>query len=150
VGGRALGKVENDDRADWREAWVLFPGDVAYVWHGSTHISEVQESLLAAGLIVRTHPIWAKSQMVIGRGHYHLSRGRIMRAPAREATWPADQVERWPIDLLIPYAPASRLASRVHHRAAKRPERRWTSRHTRAEAGRSAEPRLRSTDHPER
>jgi hypothetical protein len=33
VGGRALGKVENDDRADWRQAWTLFPGDIAYVWH---------------------------------------------------------------------------------------------------------------------
>jgi hypothetical protein len=28
-----LGRVENDNRADWREAWALFPGDVAYVWH---------------------------------------------------------------------------------------------------------------------
>ena len=26
------GKVANDDRADWREAWALFPGDAAYVW----------------------------------------------------------------------------------------------------------------------
>ena len=32
-----IGKVENDDRADWREAWALFPGDVAYVWHGALH-----------------------------------------------------------------------------------------------------------------
>ena len=29
--GRALGAVTNDDRADWREAWALFPGDVAYI-----------------------------------------------------------------------------------------------------------------------
>jgi len=34
---RRTGKVLNDDRADWREAWVLFPGDVAYVWHGALH-----------------------------------------------------------------------------------------------------------------
>jgi len=27
----------DDDRADWREAWALFPGDVAYVWHGALH-----------------------------------------------------------------------------------------------------------------
>src|SRR6202040_2197065 len=27
--------------ADWREVWALFPGDVAYVWHGSVHVSEV-------------------------------------------------------------------------------------------------------------
>jgi hypothetical protein len=71
IGGRALGKVQNDDRADWREAWTLFPGDVAHVWHSSVHIAEVQNSLLAAGLVVRSHLIWAKSQMVIGRGHYH-------------------------------------------------------------------------------
>ena len=34
---RRTGKVLNDDRADWREAWALFPGDVAYVWHGALH-----------------------------------------------------------------------------------------------------------------
>ena len=28
---RRTGKVLNDDLADWREAWALFPGDVAYV-----------------------------------------------------------------------------------------------------------------------
>ncbi len=28
---KRTGKVLNDDRADWREAWTLFPGDVAYV-----------------------------------------------------------------------------------------------------------------------
>jgi ParB-like nuclease domain len=35
--GAALGKVLNDDRADWRQAWTLFPGDVAYVWTGGLH-----------------------------------------------------------------------------------------------------------------
>jgi hypothetical protein len=33
AGVGATGKVMNDDNADWREAWALFPGDVAYVWH---------------------------------------------------------------------------------------------------------------------
>jgi hypothetical protein len=33
LNARKLGKVANDDRADWREAWALFPGSVAYVWH---------------------------------------------------------------------------------------------------------------------
>jgi hypothetical protein len=35
----------NDDRADWREAWALFPGDVAYVWHGGLHAGTVADSL---------------------------------------------------------------------------------------------------------
>ena len=38
---RRTGKVLNDDRADWREAWALFPGDVAYVWHGALHAATV-------------------------------------------------------------------------------------------------------------
>src|SRR5207248_2870916 len=33
AGKLAQGKVLNDDRADWREAYALFPGDVAYIWH---------------------------------------------------------------------------------------------------------------------
>jgi hypothetical protein len=38
---RRTGKVLNDDRADWREAWALFPGEVAYVWHGALHAGTV-------------------------------------------------------------------------------------------------------------
>ena len=36
IGARAVGKVVNDDRADWREAWALFPGSVAYIWWCTT------------------------------------------------------------------------------------------------------------------
>jgi hypothetical protein len=35
----------------------------------------------------------------------------IARAPAREALWPADRLERWPIDRLIPCAKNSRTHS---------------------------------------
>ena len=34
-----MGVVKNDGRADWREAWALFEGDVAYVWHAGPHWS---------------------------------------------------------------------------------------------------------------
>jgi len=67
----ATGKVENDDKADWREAWALFPGDVAYVWHGGLHAATVSDSLAAADFVVRSQIIWAKQSLVIGRGHYH-------------------------------------------------------------------------------
>ncbi len=70
-GGRAVGKVLNDDKADWREAWALFPGDVAYVWHAGNMAHVVAESLLACDLHIRAQVIWAKSQFVIGRGDYH-------------------------------------------------------------------------------
>ena len=42
---KRTGKVANDDRADWREAWALFPGDMAYVWHAAIHATTVAESL---------------------------------------------------------------------------------------------------------
>ena len=69
--GRAIGEVKNDDNADWREAWALFPGDVAYVWHAGNMAHVVAESLLACDLHIRAQIIWAKSQLVIGRGDYH-------------------------------------------------------------------------------
>lgn len=71
IGARAVGIVENDDRADWSEAWALFPGDVAYVWHGALHASEVAGSLSGAGFEVRSQIIWQKQHFIIGRGDYH-------------------------------------------------------------------------------
>ena len=66
-----VGRVENDHRADWREAWALFPGDVAYVWHGALHATTVAESLTASGFGIRAQIIWAKDRLVLGRGNYH-------------------------------------------------------------------------------
>ena len=37
ISPKRIGKVQNDHRADWREAWKLFPGNIAYVWHGALH-----------------------------------------------------------------------------------------------------------------
>jgi DNA modification methylase len=67
----ADGVVKNDDRFDWTEAWKLFPGDVAYVWHGALHTVAVAQSLVASDFQIRSQIIWAKSSLVIGRGDYH-------------------------------------------------------------------------------
>jgi len=69
--GRATGAVLNDDNADWSEAWALFPGDVAYVWHSSNMAHIVAESLIKCGLLIRAQIIWNKHQFVISRGDYH-------------------------------------------------------------------------------
>jgi DNA modification methylase len=68
---KRTGAVRNDDRADWREAWALFPGDVAYVWHAGIHGRTVAESLEACGFAIRAQLIWVKSRFVLSRGHYH-------------------------------------------------------------------------------
>ena len=68
---KRTGKVANDDRADWREAWALFPGDVAYVWHAAIHATTVAESLVACGFDIRAQIVWSKSRFALGRGDYH-------------------------------------------------------------------------------
>ena len=68
---KRTGRVLNDDKADWTDAWALFPGDVAYVWHGALHASTVADSLIASGFDIRAQIIWAKDRLVLSRGHYH-------------------------------------------------------------------------------
>ena len=68
---KRTGKVLNDDRADLREAWALFPGDVAYVWHGALHAAVVAESLEISGFAIRSQIIGAKERLVLSRGDYH-------------------------------------------------------------------------------
>lgn len=70
-GKRAVGKVSNDDRADWSEAWKLFPGNCAYVWHADKYSPLVGISLENCGFKLRSQIIWAKQHFVFGRGDYH-------------------------------------------------------------------------------
>jgi DNA modification methylase len=60
----ALGLVHNDNRVDWSETWLLFNGDVAYVWHADINSPEVFESLSSCDFNVRALIVWAKSALV--------------------------------------------------------------------------------------
>jgi len=82
----AEGKVMNDDRADWREAWELFPGAVAYVWHAGTMAHIVAESLAATGFQIRSQIVWVKNRFAISRGHYHVQHEPCFDA-ARESEY---------------------------------------------------------------
>jgi DNA modification methylase len=97
----AVGKVENDDQADWTEAWLLFPGDVAYVWHASC-FPEAQLSLLKAQFEIRSQIIWVKQGFVFGRGHYHWQHEPCWYAVRKGGTghWAGDrkQTTTWEIN----------------------------------------------------
>ena len=67
----AVGAVMNDDRADWKAAWELFGGDVAYVWHAALKAPIVAASLEAANFAIRSEIIWVKQHFAMSRGHYH-------------------------------------------------------------------------------
>lgn len=88
---RSLGKVSNDDRADWREAWALFPGGIAYVWHGGLHASIVQQSLAATGFTIRAQIIWAKQHFVFSRGDYHWMHEPCWYAVRNDGNWTGDR-----------------------------------------------------------
>ncbi len=102
IGGCAIGKVLNDDRADWREAWALAPCEVAYVWHDGIKAHIVAESLIACGFNIRAQIIWAKSQLAIGRGHYHHQHEPCLYAVKKNGSghWAGDrkQATLWQIE----------------------------------------------------
>ena len=73
LGAKSLGIVTNDDQADWSPAWLLFSGDVAYVWSGSRDDVLVVSgsALMASGFELRSQIIWRKQAFAIGRSNYH-------------------------------------------------------------------------------
>jgi DNA modification methylase len=88
---KRTGRVLNDDRADWRDAWALFPGDVAYVWHGALHAGTVAESLTATGFAIRAQIVWAKERLVLSRGHYHWQHEPCWYAVRGKGHWSGDR-----------------------------------------------------------
>lgn len=100
--GGAMGKPQNDDQADWTEAWQLSPAKVAYVYHASIFTDVVKRSLEESGLVARYLIIWAKSQFAISRGHYHHQHDPcwMMVKKGETANWIGDRTQStlWQID----------------------------------------------------
>lgn len=63
--------IANDDRADWAEAWRLFEGNIAYIWHASAFSDIVVASLRLSGFEICQQLIWNKEVLVMGRSDYH-------------------------------------------------------------------------------
>jgi DNA modification methylase len=99
---RAVGKVKNDHKVDWTEAWDLFPGDVAYVWHAGLHSAVSFQSLEKSKFKIRAQIIWAKNNFAIGRGDYHWKHEPCWYAvrEGRKGHWASDrsQTTLWEID----------------------------------------------------
>lgn len=68
---KSVGKVLNDDIADWSAAYALFPGGVAYVWHPDRKTVDFAQSLLKTDFELKSLIVWAKDSLVLGRSHYH-------------------------------------------------------------------------------
>ena len=102
IGSSSHGKVENDDTAEWKEAYALFPGNVAYVWMGMIGLQVAYGNLVECGFEIRSLIVWNKSALVISRGHYHGKHETCWYAVRKGATagWVGDRKQSnvWDID----------------------------------------------------
>jgi DNA modification methylase len=93
------GKILNDEIADWTPAWSLFPGEIAYIWHGALRSSIVAESLFKSGFAIRAQIIWAKERLVMSQGDYHWQHEPCWYAVRKKGHWTGDrkQTTLWTI-----------------------------------------------------
>ncbi len=102
MGKNRTGIVHHDDRADWREAWALFPGSIAYVWHGGLMAGVVAESLTSCGFVLRSQIIWNKTVMAMGRGDYHWKHEPCWYAVKGTGVWEGDRKQTTVWDFASP------------------------------------------------
>jgi DNA modification methylase len=98
----AVGKVTNDDNADWTGSWSLSPSRVAYVWSSDRFAFQTVDPLIKSGFEVRNQIIWAKNQIVISRGNYHPQHEPCWYAVKKgnKGNWAGDRKQStlWQID----------------------------------------------------
>lgn len=104
---RQSGRVHHDDRVDWSEAFALFPGPVAYVWHAGLYAGEVASSLQRCDFSIRSQIIWVKQHFALSRGHYHWQHEPCWYAvrAGQPASWCGDrkQATVWEVSNLNPF-----------------------------------------------
>lgn len=93
------GKIQNDEIADWTPTWNLYPGEIAYVWHGALRSTIVAESLMKSGFSIRAQIIWAKERLVMSQGDYHWQHEPCWYAVRKKGFWTGDrkQTTLWEI-----------------------------------------------------
>lgn len=92
---KRTGVVQNDDRVEWTEAYKLFPGFVAYIWHSGKFSAELGKNVTDAGFEIRAQIIWKKMALAIGRGHYHWQHEPAIYATrkGKSAKWCGDRTQ---------------------------------------------------------
>lgn len=97
--------LKNDDRADWYDAYVLFPGNVAYVWHASAFTDVVMDGLRRSGFEVKQQIIWSKNVHALSRSDYHWQHEPCWYAvkPGQDRNWKGgrNQMTIWNIPSII-------------------------------------------------
>jgi site-specific DNA-methyltransferase (adenine-specific) len=100
--GMSKGTVLNDDRYDWSDAYSLFTGDVAYIWHSSGYTHKFAEHIENCDFKLISLIIWSKQSFALSRGDYHGQHEPLWYAVKRgkRHNWQGarDQSTIWEID----------------------------------------------------
>ncbi len=102
MGKNRTGHVFNDDRADWRDVWALFPGSIVYCWHGALTARLVAESLESCDFVIRSQIIWNKTTMTMGRGDSHWKHEPCWYAVKGTGNWQGDRKQTTVWDIASP------------------------------------------------
>jgi len=92
------GEIQNDDRSDWADVFVLFGAPVIYAWHAGALAHDVALGLERNGYKIAQQIIWLKSQFALSRQHYHWQHEPCFAAyePTHEVAWYARNEEaKW-------------------------------------------------------
>jgi DNA modification methylase len=99
------GKIQGDSRSDWYDAYVLFPGNVAYVWHASSFSDVVMDGLKRSGFEIKQQIIWFKSVHSLGQADYHWQHEPCWYAvkPGQDRNWKGgrNQMTVWNIPSIL-------------------------------------------------
>jgi DNA modification methylase len=103
----SVGTVTNDDRIDWSDAFKLFPGSVAYIWHAGLFAGPVATAIEASGFDIRSQIIWVKPTFPLSRGLYHWRHEPAYFAIRKGVTahWRGDRTQNtvWEVPNLNPF-----------------------------------------------
>ena len=125
----AVGRVANDDRVDWRAAFALFRGDVAYVWHAGLFAGPVAAAIQSSGFALRNQVVWVKRHFVLSRGEMHWAHEPCWYAvrKGRPSHWQGDrrQTTVWDVPNLNPFGGSRDGENAVSGHGTQKPVRLW-------------------------
>ena len=125
----AVGRVANDDRVDWRAAFALFRGDVAYVWHAGLFAGPVAAAIQSSGFALRSQVVWVKQHFALSRGEMHWAHEPCWYAvrKGRPSHWQGDrrQTTVWDVPNLNPFGGSRDGENAVSGHGTQKPVRLW-------------------------
>ena len=100
---------------------VLRPGAPVYVAHSDTRRVTFEQTMRAAGFLVRQNLIWVKNTMVLGHSDYQYKHEPILEGQAPEAEGESEPAGKSHEPLLYGFAPAGPAVSAVAARSGTGP-----------------------------